>query len=236
MCSKPKVSLYRLPRSGSTMAKRALRATCNLVQSTHELFKPTAPLVVTVRDFRDVAYSTHELFKPTAPLVVTVRDFRDVAYSQWRIRWGHFKRPPKQVEVAMSVELVNKRAAQLMAMATDNPDHRVWWYEVQYGNPDALVDLLADMFPGHDWTHCREVVAEAYDVDGALAVQAAIKPKRPRFPFTTYDPKTLIHANHIGPERGRPGAWRTGIPEKYHNAITVGLRKHLEFWGYLEDE
>jgi hypothetical protein len=221
-----------MPRTGSTMAKRALQ---------------------TVARF-PLGECSHDAFRPSAPLVVTIRDWRDVLYSQWRIQFDYRETQPTINELRSAMIRLDSRLAQLRHMLqADKESHTVirwhgecchypcitpnqlgatptaWRYEEVYNDPTAAmwrVWAITGVKPD------RDAIAAIVSVDAAKAIQDAVPTPETGRVFDSYDAETGLHANHIGPALGAPGAWRTRIPEKFHSEINQHYAHALTQWGY----
>jgi hypothetical protein len=214
MSNRPEISLFRVPRTGSTLAKRVLS---------------------TVFEF-PANECCHDVFRPTAPLVVTVRDWRDVVYSQWRIRWEGEEVAGATLNNAINV--VDHRLRDLRAIVSGR-EYYTWYYEKIYNAPWATAHEISQV---HKWAtgevgrRPAEIVRDIEDVVRVHSVrreQEALEgPTEGHAAFNVVDESGMIHKNHIGTHNGRPGAWREAIPERFHDRVTNHYEEALQEWGY----
>lgn len=210
--SKPLFSVFRVPRTGSTLAKRALQVVAT--------FPP--------------GECSHDPFTPTAPLIITIRDWRDVLYSQWRIRFGGKHERPNIAQLRLAMEVVDKRLGQLARMCDATPEFHEWRYEGTYKDVGAVARKLYALTG--EWPDAPDMVqiTEAVLPARAMSVQKTVEPSPTGRDFDAFDAATGIHRDHIGPQRGRPGAWRQVIPSEYHDEINEHYSDALTRWNYQE--
>lgn len=207
---RPKVSLYRTPRTGSTLAKRALAI---------------------VADFPS-GQCGHEPFTPEARLVVTIRDWRDVLYSQWRIRYGYQNREATAAEIRCAMQATDKRLLQLDRMLAVNTFYTVWRYELAYNKPQQVAAMLEKIIERPLTCGQAALLADIVPVQAVLKTQAKLpEPERPHRAFDVWDTKTGIHKNHMGKFKGQPGSWRA-FPANMHDEITTHYKPYLDRFGY----
>jgi len=207
-----KISIFRTPRTGSTMLKRA---------------------VLAVMDLEDDE-SSHSLFSPKYPLVVTVRDWRDVLASHWRIRFAHIEEKPSRFRISCSMNSLDASLERLQTMIELYPDATIWRYEEFYREPLAMEVFLARIL-GRRLTYaefCK--VKEVVLPNRALQIQNRLEIRRgeTKLPFSIEDKGSGIHLDHIGPAGGFPGAWKASIPEEFHEWINEKYTETLKLWGY----
>ena len=204
------VSLWRLPRSGSTMLWRCLE-------------------IAGVKIDQGPKFA-HNLFTPIySPLILTVRDFRDVALSQARI---HARNGLMHVESGIDSTLL--RIQMLDMMAHDNPGATIWRYEEHWHNPLAMCRFIErEASVRLSMTQAADIY-DAVSPDVAMALAAGIPVTTPDRPFLSYDKtaaRTHIHHAHLGPSKGEPEAWRRESDET-KALLAEKLSSHLERWGY----
>ena len=169
----------------------------------------------------------HDVFTPKySPLILTVRDFRDVALSQARI---HAKDGPGILR--KGIEVTKHRARLLHIMAKKNPGALVWRYEDFWRNPDKMIAWLVALTENYLTREQQEAVRAIVDPDSAKAIAGAVVPTNTDRPFMSYDRASHIHHAHIGPRNGEPGAWRNA-PQKVQDILNRSLSKELKEWGY----
>lgn len=208
--NRPTVALFRTPRTGSTMVRRA---------------------IMLVADFPKRKCGHHK-FKTTAPLIVTVRDWRDVLYSQWRIQYGGDNNQPTQAQIHNAMDRADKRLKDLNDMADAHPNYSVWRYEDTYNNLWATSRRLEEI-TGRS-LYLTEVIEllKIVPTYAVLDVQDSLPKDKRGHDFNVHCKKTGIHKNHMGPMQGRPGSWMTGIPQELHTEVTEHYKNDLERWGY----
>lgn len=214
MSAKKYISLFRVPRTGSTMVRRALMVVAQY----------------------PAAQCGHEKFLALAPLVVTIRDWRDVLYSQWRIHFDHLTKTPTQGQITRCLELMDRRLADLDQMTTVHKSYFVWRYEDTYNNLAAVKDNLEHIIRRQLTVNEVCSLIEIVQVKRCLEVVRSIKAPAPgENGFSEFN-STGLHGNHIGPHRGQPGYWREGIPAQFHERINTHLKPALLKWGYQVEE
>lgn len=202
-----KVDLYRLPRSGSTMILRALRAVGCLGRHGHSLI-PSG-----------------------GPLVITVRDFRDVVVSHWRIWDEALGRDLTEKTLNSAMVRTDLQLEQLAVVKAKVPDAVIWRYEDHYNNPEELCRFICRVCDTDLTDSDRDTIADICDPDAATALADAV-PRLGHRPFRNFDEDTRIHADHLGPAKGKPGHWKAVVPSLLRPGLTSHYRTQLLDWGY----
>jgi len=200
------VSLWRLPRSGSTMLWRCYEA---------------AGVVP------DQGGTAHTIFTPKAlPLVVTIRDFRDVALSQTRCFCGIG-------DLDGGIRTTLFRLWMLSIMVDENPSAVVWRYEDHYRKPDAVARFVANTAGVNITPDIAKTIETIVSPERAawLADSVLVLEKHRCRPFMSYDRDSHIHHGHLGPQKGEPEAWRNESKD-VRDLLNRNLAEHLERWGY----
>ena len=188
MKTRDQYSLWRLPRSGSTMLLRSLRV-----------------LV-------DIDNQGHSFFTPHAPLIVTVRNPRDVLMSHWRIFYNHESETPEMSQLEDAKRSVWHRYDTLFKMEKAFDVFSIWQYELHRHHMIEWLEYALDI----EITEAQAIEIDAIcDPKAAKAIADGVEVVAGGKPFNSFDMETGIHREHIGALLGEPGGWRDVLPEEY---------------------
>lgn len=99
-------------------------------------------------------------------------------------------------------------------------------YESFWNNYDYIFDNFENFFNIKINQHLRTIIKNKLSIEKMKKISQKFNS------FDQYDPNTLIHGNHISPQNGQPGCWKTVIPEEYHNCLKQRLEKYLIRFNY----
>ncbi len=197
------VALWRMPRSGGTMLLRCMRAA------------GINPVI-----------ETHNEFLTNVPVIITVRDFRDVACSHMRIRGDDGPRA-----MAGAIRVTRRLITRLERMKRNN-HCLLWRYEDHWGTPWTLTQWMRDAgLVTHISLDVARAIEEISNPNRAAAIADAIEVTTPERPFRSHDPETGLHHGHVGPTKGEPGSWRQESREN-RELLNRELQRPLSRWGY----
>jgi hypothetical protein len=164
-----RVVQFGIPRSGSTFVWQCL---CDLL--------PDGGVI-----------KTHDWLDVDAPVVVTLRDFRDVIVSRWRLLGGDGVMTRE--EIYQECGLVRHPAWVLERYVSERQSLRVVRYETDIAgdSPDkaAVVRECAALVgvPEWPWEKCDDIAAE-HSIDRNRELSPRVG---------GYDSRTLLHFGHV---------------------------------------
>jgi hypothetical protein len=186
---------------------------------------------------KDHVWAGHEPitfpFTKGEKLVITYRDFRDVAASYWRVNndiQNHALNSGKVKMSANDVAKYSKMVADLVHRHMD-PTHKA--------HPDALLMKYEDFFPAnYDYIFSRiekhfniKLSAERRDEVAKKYNLAINKQRAAKFSsFKKFD-KEYVHGLHI--YKGNVGTWKELVPQQHHHVMNRNLAQSLKKWGYV---
>jgi hypothetical protein len=207
-----KVYHYTIGRSGSTVISQLLKA----------LFG------------RENVWAGHDpvFLEDERPVVITVRDFRDVLASKWRVhsRVSREQLDKKKREMTASEfdrylhTVRGEVSGNLNSTYKRNKNILLMRYEEFFpDNFDFIFNKFEKHFNIEIDTETRKELSEKYCLK-------ANKKRADKFKtFEKFD-KEYIHGEHI--YKGKIGTWKDIVPKRFHNKMNKMLKKHLEEWGY----
>jgi len=218
MKEKTFIEFYGVPRSGSTLVRRAL----------YIIFKGK-PIP-----------TSHNWIKTNNPLVVTYRDCRDVGVSYWRTLFGQYDFEGKLINKITTEEEIRKivRITQTLFLSLENckkyyenKDNVLYLkYEDFWNNYDYLFSEIERFFKVKIMKELRQEVIRETNIESHKKIAKKIKPLHKGCEFRNYDSSTGIHSRHI--YTGEPGTWKKIIIPEYHNFFTLLLARELKKWEY----
>ncbi len=209
---------YGVPRSGSTLVRRVL----------HMLFAG------------ENIPSDHSWVKTTKPLVVTYRDFRDIAVSYWRTSWGKYDEYGNLTNKIDTQYFLRQCAHISYSLANTLNECKIYYsgkgnvlylqYEKFYNNYEYLFGQLEKFFNIEITKELKEQIIKNTNIDYHRKIAENVKILNPNDFFASFDQQTGIHPHHI--HTGKVGTWKELVIPQYHKFFTMLLRNDLQEWGY----
>lgn len=180
--------------------------------------------------FENVWAGHEELQKTDGPVVITYRDFRDVAVSYWRV--SRDIRPARldlgtkmtTAEVRGVAQNVSQLVHTMDRVYGRNPHALMFKYEEFF--PDNFQFILGEMQKYFKITLTSEQINEIKERFSL----AANKKRSDELKTFKKVGKEYMHGNHV--YKGSIGGWKDLIHPKDHHILQSKLAPHLKKWGY----
>ena len=165
------------------------------------------------------------------PLVITLRDFRDVALSFWRVHndisKADLRRGRQATRQELQAQLVPvKRAIREALLPCYERNERVLLlrYEDFFpGRYDVIFDQFEEFFNVSIGAVRRKKLQKAYSFQRNKYKASKLSS------FREYD-SDYIHGGHC--HKGEIGGWRALLPRSLHSELELTLAAELRQWGY----
>lgn len=183
---------------------------------------------------RDNVSASHKPYslKPGQPLLLSVRDFRDVVLSYWRVQNDiSFKdiecgRKATLEEINPQLNLVKHAIEHHLNPTFKNNDHTlILKYEDFF--PDQFDFIFAQFEQFFDISinkKKRKELQQAYSFKRNKYKASKMKS------FQHYD-KEFIHGLHL--HKGEVGGWKALLLTEHHKSLNELLAHELEAWNYI---
>jgi len=180
--------------------------------------------------FENVWAGHEELQKISGPVVITYRDFRDVAVSCWRVT-----KDIKPAELDAGRKMTTQEALEFVGNISGivnimnrvyekNPHALLFKYEDFF--PDNFNLILMDMQKYFKITLSAEQINE---IKEKFNLAANKKRSDKLVTFSKVD-EDYMHGNHV--YKGTVGGWKSLVRPEDHHIIQNRLAPHLKKWGY----
>jgi hypothetical protein len=164
-------------------------------------------------------------------LITTWRDPRDIVSSMIRVEdhlykdLGLYSMPIENYYKVIDVHIVDTFKGIDNVRKTSG-NELLLKYENWYNNFDNLFDILEKTFNGIIDEDDRKFLKKQYSKNSVKRIQDKYTW------FGQYDPITLIHGRHIGPNNGKSN-WKVNIPNEYHENLNKKLKFYIDFWDKI---
>ncbi len=184
--------------------------------------------------FPDRVVKAHAFPVLPQPVVITVRDFRDVVLSRCGVAFHRqgdaLADRLLQVDAdtlrdeARYVAEHERRMRRAMRLYEHMGNALVLYYETFFDDLTPVFDALEGFFGLTIDPRRRERLAATFSLAQNRAESERLRD------FAVYDNKTQVHGAHVFD--GRPGRWAEYLPAVAHDIFEAELRPALEAWGY----
>lgn len=212
----PKSSIIAagIPRSGSTMMYQVLAALfpgVNITKTHDFVKKNNAKIVVTYRDFRDVAVSLIRVIRSEKQQPYRTKELGVVESWEPLPTFNKHEDKATRQELESALRTVLSRIEALdnyNNLALSSKRVLLMRYELFFQDYEYIFQQLSDFFEVNIDETTKLKIIEATSVESNLKIAS----KLPDFSY--YDPESLIHGEHI--YDGKVGGWvRLINPEDY---------------------
>ena len=173
---------------------------------------------------------SHGVIVTNGPLLVNVRDFRDITASLWRInhakydKEGKVKNKMSKLDVKGNVNSAIQNISSLNQTLHSNPQALLVRYEEYWDNPDRLLDQIEGYLDIKIPKELREAGKANCDIKKMKALGDELED------WDKVDEETDIHGKHI--YTGKPGTWKEFVEKDLRKRLNLKLRRYLKEYGY----